>query len=684
MSNNVYQRTNEMLSNNQSKVTKHRDGHALISAAPGSGKTTTLAHTIHCMFKDGFSDKDMLILMFGKDASEHFAEKLASLSAEYGYKGDIPTIRTYHSLCFRTLQALEKKGVIPPHKLITFEKARELAALKALRKSCDEKKFKELQGKSSKAADEFLSFVDYVKAELLPPDEAFDAFDIKKEFRFFVDAFDVFEEERKQKRVRYFSDLIYDLVLFLKANPIWAAWISNKKKFVIVDEYQDSNRAQSQLLDYIVGTEGNLIACGDVDQSIFTFAGADPSIMLNEFKMNYPKHTFYNLPQTYRYSSALADLSNNLIQNNKERFDSECVSAFDEGTKVFLRLSNNFGRDFIDLINEKIKEGYEYQDIAALVRVYSNAVKLELELIKSDIPYKITSDNTCLNSREFRGATAVFAKVAHEDMALEHKARLRLYQDILKFPALSIEAQVYEKALKKAEDMPNINFERFCQLLIDEKIHSYMRIKLLDLIKTFKQLSIKCNNPNTTASSILREYAKDTKLVDGIRYASITASSQEEAIDRYMAILEYIENDKTSAKDCYKSLSEMRYRVQSSSDSVKGIMISSVHKAKGLEWPVVYMPEVVQNVWPYEKKDVRTDYETERRLFYVGMTRGMKEVHLATVADGVMASILPGCKADWRVDDDSSYFLEELNFDALKVSDGKYKIYAQGKTYKGY
>ncbi|MFS1429507.1 ATP-dependent helicase [Vibrio splendidus] len=671
-----------MLSKDQLKVQKHRKGHALIVAAPGSGKTTTLAHMIHDMLRDGLTDQDMLVLMFGRDPRVHFEKKLASLCDDYGYSGKMPTIRTYHSLCLAILTSLENKGVLPKHTLETNDTQRELAALNAIRRVTKPAHFKELQNKSSKIADEFLKFIDYVKAELLPPVEGFDALDFKAEFDFFVDAYEVFETERKQSRFRYFSDLIFDLVTFLDSNPQWRSWIGNNKKFVIVDEFQDSNRAQSKLLDYIVGDQGALIACGDVDQSIFTFAGADPGIMLNEFKGKYPKHELYVLPQTYRYSADLADLSNNLIQNNKDRFDTECVSALAEGTKVFMRVSDNFGTDFVNLIKDKVSNGYKYSDIAALVRVYSNAVDLEMALIQNSIPYKMTSSNTCLNSREYRGIVALLAIVSGEDANLDGKERAMMFLDLLRFPVVSIDRKILDAVSNEVEQMRDCSFSKFCKILREREIHPFMKKKLKDLMEVTERL----NRIHTTESSVkavnaLDVYTRDIELSEGIKYQSITKGSQEETLDRFTSLRDFVSRENSSAKACFNTMRDMRVNNNKNPDegsSLDTVTISSVHKSKGLEWAIIYVPEVVSGVWPYEKKDMVTCIETERRLFYVGITRAMKETHIGTNADEYMASCLPGCVEDLSCKQDSSYFLSELEFDAIPVTDKIFRIKAIG------
>ncbi len=620
------------LTSGQVKIVKTHGKNMLINSAPGSGKTTTLCHMIVQLVKDGVLVSDILILMFGNDAKKQFEAKLLELFKEEGITQKLPSVLTYHSLANRLLGFFVKAGMIPQFQLETARFRYDLNLLNAIKQVIPKDKVKKFQNKDEKIVDEFKSFVEYTKSWVLTPDVAFDKMyeskSDKKSVDFFIPAYEVFEEHRKQSGVKYFSDLVKDLVLFFRSNPKAVSMIGDKKDYVIVDEFQDSSQAQFEMLKFINGERANVIACGDIDQSIFTFAGADPKLMLQTFKETYSDAEVASLSTTFRFQSDLSSLSNNLIKNNTLRFDTKCKSLKEDGTKCYISMATDYAKDAYSLIKERHDKGMKYSDMAVLVRVYADALPIELELRKMGIPCTMLSDNSCVKSNEFKLAYALFKIAMKQDMNMPANERADLYKVIAKFPSKGVSNAVINDAYNKTV-YRNEGFEFFLsQITYSNAVQKFIKPKIFKIIESVLDLKGICEvDPNSYAVDLLDKYIRNTKLKKDLSYNSMTEQECEDTLKRMEHVIGFIAklSNPQSVIDAFED-------IKRSIDIVgEGVTISSVHKAKGLEWDFVYIPNVVDGAWPYTKHKIEPCIETERRLFYVAISRAIKELFIHTV-----------------------------------------------------
>ncbi len=605
----------------------------LLVASPGSGKTTTLALKVCKLIQNGANPNKMLILMFGKMPANQFIDKLKSLYVEFGIVAPIPSVLTFHSLANKTLNRLVKNNIIPNFQLINNEFAYNYKLLSALKSCSTPDDFKLIQNSEDKVVDVFRSYVEYTKNKLLDPRISFDEmFSIteQKKLTFFPDAFDKFEEVRLQSGEKFFSDLIRDLVLVLKDNEALKSWIGGKKEHIIIDEFQDTNPAQFELIKHINMDASNLTACGDVDQSIFTFAGADPSIMINSFSDTYSDTERSSLSKTFRFSNRLATLASRVIKHNKLRFDSECVSDIDDTTRCFISTDEDTGSDVVRMIKKKLKEGIPPSQIAILVRVYSDALPIEMALKAADIPCAIPVSSSSLSSNEFKLPISLARIARGDDMKMEPINRVEIYKSLAKFPAKGVSNAVINNAARNTI-MKNGDFQFFIsQINFDRNLQKFIKAKMFKLIESIEHIKGLYKNDNSHSLHHMMElYMKKTGFLQDLKRNAITAVDLEESESKMKHVTSLFK--KNPSIDAVDDFLDFVDNMSKSEFNADGISILSIHKAKGLEWDYVYIPNVNHGNFPYEKKGSVTCIETERRLFYVGITRARKEVYINTL-----------------------------------------------------
>lgn len=625
-------------SKQQNVIFKHRDNHALISAGPGSGKTTTLNQYIIELLSDGLTDKDLLVLMFNKSAQQDFLKKLQKKSDGLGFQ--LPEIRTFHSISFSIIKMLEDKGIMPKMELNSSQKFMELLAMNACEKVLGRNGLKEVQNKKAKVVDFFSQYISLVKSNILvSPKEMFSDLGIDKEYCFFIDAFDAFENIRKNKKIRFFDDLLYDLAMVIQNNELVKNWLGNKKKYVIIDEFQDTNVTQAIILKCIVGTSGHCIAVGDADQSLYEFRGAYPGIMTTGFDYDFPNADKYQLSYNFRYGKKLALIANAVVRHNEERIDQICVShPSNPNTEIFLKGSSNHGKEALDIIEEKLKEGMSLSDIVVLVRLYSQSVPIELALLKAGYKVNIEGGLSSLNSKEME-AFIFLLEIANGDFKhFSVEDRKFKFETLLKFPHIGVNATEMDKLVYKLANAES----DYGSILINHyssTLQKFQSIKIKErgrLLQYFEKEQAKKKKSN--AYEMLKRYTKETDIKDGLSFTCLTDQEYSESIDRMEAILSFIKKGNPTSSELLETLHKFKNDIVKEKTDSDSIKITSIHRSKGLEWPVVILPGLIEDKFPYEPKKtivIGNHEESERRLFYVGLTRGMKEIHIIAPSSSV-------------------------------------------------
>lgn len=651
----------------QNMIIEHENGHALVGACPGSGKTTTMISLVLKLMEKGIAAEDILILTFGKGSQLDFEKRLKEKSEG---ASDLPAVRTFHSLGGLLCKALEERGFLKKATLEINSKRLEMTALNLIKSVVGAKEFKELQGDSKKIVEDFLSYADFIKSGFLSPKEVFELLGFGKGLSFFIKVFEKFEEQRKQKGLRYFSDLLYDPVLAIMGNEKLLNWFGNKKKYIIVDEYQDTNTIQHELIKIIAGTQAHVVAVGDIDQSIYSWRGSQTELMLYQFEQDFKSPAKYELTRTFRYGHRLALMANNLIVNNNERTDTLCISGRDDViTEVdFHGYRKDCGKEVVEIINGEIAKGRKLSDIAVLVRLYSSAAPVELELLRNGINYRLEGGYSCLNSGEMRNLEFILQIATGKHYDLDQETLEKSFSSLLKFPHVGLTTDAIETISKEMSKVGGKK-EKVSTLLLRLRFKAdkpYIQKKIAEHAYLFEEIE-DMGSRSCKPGAILDHYVRESKLYKSMEQMALSALEVTEKKERCEVFLRYVKGLGSSVNETLNAFIDLREKQFSMEKDAESVLVTSIHKAKGLEWPVVIMPGLEGGRFPYVPSNdtALTTIESERRLFYVGITRAIEHLHLLAPRHSMYTDYLLTDKADVKDlmgdRDEPSQFIFELS-----------------------
>lgn len=611
------------LTDEQLKIVHHQQGHALVSAVAGSGKTTAMVARVSHLLDSGVEADKIMVLMFNRSARQAFVKKL-SIAIKSGHQ---PRILTFHALGLRLTGSFVKRGVLLAYTLQTREYQVEKISRQALQECVAARAEDDiLLGREDQA--EFLNFIDFVKSDTRSPRKMFAGSGLEIELDIFIDAFGLFEKIRKEAGLRFYNDLIHEPVLAMMADKALADWVGNRVDHVIVDEYQDINEVQQQLLRFVAGSRAAVMAVGDGDQCIYEWRGARPEYIVKRFREDFRGTVPYLLSSSFRFGHSLSLAAGHLIGNNKFRDRKLCLSHHaNPDTRLFRRLESSQPHPIIHIIDEWLKSGGRPAEIAVLVRLYAATIPVELALIEHDIPYLLEGHEPvflCLEIRSLLG----FLSLCRDNLrtvSMREDGR-----DIIMAMLTNPHLYLKQSELNLLADEIILEPERAGGLIrtYSEKTKlSYVSSRMMKLASVWEELA---RIPATAnAAQSLEKIISDTKLFDFYSSSSIRQAMAGNRIKTCLAFVSFAKRRKANINELLATVAEM----ERGGNEMAGdcIVISSIHRAKGLEWPVVVLPGLEDGMVPYRDEDEKEGgkgIEDERRLFFVGMTRAVKQLWL--------------------------------------------------------
>ncbi|GLQ31786.1 ATP-dependent helicase [Litoribrevibacter albus] len=610
----------------QLSVIRHENGHAKVMAVAGAGKTTTLVYFVRQCLTRGLQPRRILVLMYNKAAQEDFQAKLRQLLS----KGDssfvsIPEVRTFHSLGLRIYKQLIQMGLLPVfNQRLLSDGEIESEVWRLLQACSDPETAKDILDQKSKWVEPAVSFIDLVKSTLRSPEEVFESSGLPRVCHFFPKVFHKFESWRKQQARISFSDMLYDPCCFLSKNSAVAQQFSGHMQQIIVDEYQDINEIQQFLLTMVRGDRGDLMVVGDPDQTIYEFRGSRPEFMTTEFDHAFEGVTLYNLSNTFRYGHRLSLLCNFLIEKNPDRKGVLCLShSQNPDTKIYLDEYDDYSKQVIHTVRQ-YSGSLALSQIAILNRIWAISAPIELALLEHDIPYTLDHSVSVLDRKELASfeALLLIASGQYSGLTVEHKTDLLITLLTQPFPKIrrkvllqiaQLAAQFGDQPGKSIRSvMPdNLSNRQADQLLA--------RSRLLDQSQTDR----------FTSDQLLQKFFNITDMEEGIRDSAFSAQQVDDRLETVRAFMRYFRGLQLPSKDGWSHWQSLREKRQSS--NVDGVKLTSMHRAKGLEWPCVIIPALSQRFMPYQPEGeltVPSSIESERRLMYVAMTRAKSFLHI--------------------------------------------------------
>ena len=613
----IYDKLNEP----QREAVYHTDGPLLILAGAGSGKTRVLTHRIAYLIGErGVNPWNILAITFTNKAAEEMRQRVDNL---VGFGAESVWVSTFHSACVRILRRfIDRLGYENHFTIYDTDDQKTLIKEVCRKVDVDTKVFKERS---------LLSAISSAKNEMILPDEFelnaggdFAKMKIAKVYR-------EYEAQMKANNALDFDDLLVKTVQLLQTQPDVLESYQERFRYIMVDEYQDTNTVQFQLVSLLAGKYKNLCVVGDDDQSIYKFRGANIRNIL-DFEHEFPDAKVIKLEQNYRSTGNILNAANSVIANNRGRKEKSLWTENGEGELIRLRQFDT-AFDEADFIGEDIKsavrQGGSYNDSAVLYRTNAQSRLLEEKFIAMNIPYKIVGGVNFYARREIKDLLAYLKTIdnGRDDVAVRR---------IINVPKRGIGLTTINRIQESATER-GIGF--YEALLAPGLIAGVGRSATkLDsfaaLIEYFKTLA-----EEMSITDLLQEVIEKTGYIE-----SLENEDKEEAKTRKENIDELISKAATYEESCQDKdekatlsgfLEEVALvaDIDSLDESTDYVVLMTLHSAKGLEFPHVYLAGMEDGLFPgYMSINAgdREELEEERRLCYVGITRAEQELTLTS------------------------------------------------------
>ncbi|GGX81262.1 DNA helicase [Litchfieldella qijiaojingensis] len=597
------------LTEQQRAVVTHASGHARVAAVAGAGKTTTMVARVLHLLANGVAPNRILVLMFNRAAREDFTAKLSRL-APTGQR--LPDVRTFHSIGHRLTQSLTRWGALAPRQLLSHEWQRERLLRQATLLA--------LQGDDAaletalevERLDALGHFCELVKAEMVAPDELYGRLDFGSDTEHFVAAFDRFETLLEDHALMTYADLLYRPLRALEADARLRERVQGFLDHVIIDEYQDINLAQQRLLALLAGRQAAVMAVGDANQCIYEWRGARPDTMLENFTATFGAARDYPLSMTFRHGHALALAANHAIAANRRRPDQLCLAAPDNpDTRIEV---GQGGARLVEALGQWCASGRSLNEACILVRSWALSVSVQLQLLRAGIPFRLAREDRFVFRLPLVQALAGYLELArHADLLREPRHLLMLLAQPTPFVARDRLVHLAQR-LADSQRWP----ERHDPLLAGLKPIQRRNLK--------RRWELLCELPrlaNWPPAKLLEHVVERLDAEKILKRAAARREKGEEDV-RLLDVL--IEQAGELAGDPEAFIAMLGNPVENRDD---GVLITTVHGAKGLEWPWVALWGTNEEDFPHYTRDTPLDadrLEEERRLFYVAITRARERL----------------------------------------------------------
>lgn len=615
------------LSTEQQSVIQHQYSHAKVIAVAGAGKTTTLVHFIQKKIAEGIPVKRILVLMYNRSTQQDFQARLNRNTSATSSSDLSPEVRTFHSLGLRIYKSLVQQGHLPAFsQTLISEREQEQTVWRLLQNQADKDTKRDILDNKQKWVEPATAYFDLIKSGLESPEGVFKKLELPEECRIFITAFKQYEQWRKSNARIGYADMLYDPCQLFQQRPDLAEQFSGHMQYILVDEYQDMNDIQQFLLDILLQKRGFLIAIGDPDQTIYEFRGSKPELMLSGFDQRYPDHKKYTLSHTFRYGHNLALAVNHLISHNTQR---ECVLSIpahsDQKTSLHIESTKDYGAKTVSLI-KALQETQALEDIAILNRLWATSAPVELALLEANIPYTLERSDSVLTRSELQPFMILF-RIANGELAKwSQKRRLKAIKMLLTTPYPKVKRDVLNQ-LANTVSLTSKDWGRTLRKAIPKTLSQWQQ----DQIEGRVDFLISAEFGNRSAYDLANKFLINTNYLNELKESEFSAQQVEDKTATIKAFLRYIKRKNLNAADMPEYLEALKQNHANQTE--RGVTLTSIHKAKGLEWSTVILPSVEASYYPFlpeKNKFALGNIESERRLMYVALTRAKDQAWLLT------------------------------------------------------
>jgi len=611
---------NAELNEEQLRIVDNIQGPMLVIAGAGSGKTRTIVYSVAKLLVSGVKPSEIMLVTFTNKAANEMIKRVEIL---LGKKPKGIWGGTFHSIASRFLRMYAKTlGLKPNYTIMDETDAKGLMKI-ALEKA----EVKDLEEKfpTPTIIKSILSFsINCNKTIREVVQWKHNAFDSNAIVAKLHEVINIYNQKKAENSLVDFDDLLVFWNRLLDERFI-AKLIARKIKYVLVDEYQDTNYLQDEIIHKIVqqNTEKNLMVVGDDSQSIYAFRGANIQNIMN-FEKKYKGCKKYALTYNYRSIPEILEFANESIKHNFSKYEKEMHTTRNSGTKPIhvSTDSDEYQAEFIvDMINQLKFEDYNLDDIAVLYRAGYHSLRIELELQKYKIPYVVHSGVSFLERAHVKDLLAHLRIIQNPQDEVSWSRVLSSFQGIGK----SISSNFFEMIMTINNPLENLTLEdNILKIIIKLKIPKLLREEICNYLKKFL-ISIKYNKPNEVINNLINQLKARLKnqynnwqdRLEDLKQISIY-SQNFDSIHRFLDTITLNKSTFESKKSSLLSI-----------DNQSPLTLSTIHRAKGLEWKVVFIPMLSDNLFPSNKVKIDSpSYEEERRIFYVGITRAKDRLFL--------------------------------------------------------
>ncbi|MGX3021051.1 DNA helicase Rep [Ursidibacter sp. B-7004-1] len=600
----------------QQQAVEYTTGACLVLAGAGSGKTRVIINKIaHLIAHCGYSPKQIAAVTFTNKAAREMRERVAHSIGKEKSKG--LTISTFHTLGFEILKR-EHKLLGYKSGMTLFDEHDQIALLKHL--------LPETVTEDKELLKQLVNTISNWKNDLLSPEQVVGVASSDRE-RVFSHFYQQYQNQLKAYNALDFDDLIMLPTLLFRQFPEAKARWQQKIRYLLVDEYQDTNTSQYELIKLIVGEQGNFTVVGDDDQSIYSWRGAKPENM-GRLRHDFPQLKVIKLEQNYRSSQRILHCANILIDNNDHLFEKRLFSQLGEGEKLNVIEAKNEEFEAERIVGELIAHRYsrktKYKDYAILYRGNHQSRLLEKLLIQNRIPYKIS------------GGTSFFAKTEIKDMLAY--LRLLVNQDddaaflrIVNTPKREIGAATLEKLGQLANEKQVSLFEAIFDFELIQRLTPKPYQALQNFARWVVELADQAvrSEPQSAIKEMLAHIQYETYLYE----TATTPKAAEMQSRNVQTLFEWVQkmldgdeiNEPMSLNQAVTNLTlrDMMERSEDDDESDQ-VQLMTLHASKGLEFPHVFLIGMEEGILPHQTSIDEDNVEEERRLAYVGITRAQQ------------------------------------------------------------
>ena len=608
----------ENLNKQQQEAARHGEGPLLILAGAGSGKTSTMTHRIAQLVESGIRPYHILAVTFTNKAAREMRERVEDLIGDT--RG--MWIMTFHAMCLRMLRMNPEIVGYDPS-FVIYDTTDQKTLVKNIMKELgiSEKEHK---------PQYFLTVISHCKEKEMTPDAYLkenEGHDYRAKLIWQV--YSEYQEQLLKNNAMDFDDILWNCLRMFQLDEEVLLKYQERFQYIMVDEYQDTNHIQYELIRFLADRHHNLCVVGDDDQCIYQWRGADITNIL-DFQKDFPEAKVIKLEQNYRSKGNILAAAHSVIRNNRERMSKKLWTQAESGEKIrYYRAENdhdeaNYVARQIDQLHRK---GRPLTDFAILYRTNAQSRLFEQSLTYQGIPYRVLSGMRYYDRKEIKDVMAYMRLVVNP-------------QDDLSFLRIINEPKrgMGAKTVEKIRAFASVRGQSMLQALQDPEVLDTLPGRAYDKVRDMVEILTKCrdNRDDLTVSYIYDRILEGTGYLQALQESNTVEA--ESRLDNVMDFKTVIADDERGAENPtveeFMEQLTLAAEVDNYDESQDTVTLMTMHSAKGLEFPVVFMPGLEDGLFPGNKAfDSEQGMEEERRLCYVGMTRAKELLYLTSAEE---------------------------------------------------